>query len=81
MQKNHVSAACFEYASGYGYDDLGRDKLEKVYADGFPYGKCAGSSTDHLRNACTGVGSVSQSPSGGMNWYPWPASHTIHWKK
>ena len=17
----------------------------------------------------------------GMNWYPWPASHTIHWKK
>ena len=35
MQKNHVSAACFEYASGYGYDDLGRDKLEKVYADVF----------------------------------------------
>ena len=26
---------CFEYASGYGYDDLGRDKLEKVYADVF----------------------------------------------
>ena len=35
MQKNHVSAACFEYASVYGYDDLGRDKLEKVYADVF----------------------------------------------
>ena len=35
MQKNHVSAACVEYASGYGYDDLGRDKLEKVYADVF----------------------------------------------
>ena len=35
MQKNHVSAACFEYARGYGYDDLGRDKLEKVYADVF----------------------------------------------
>ena len=35
MQKNHVSAACFEYAGGYGYDDLGRDKLEKVYADVF----------------------------------------------
>ena len=35
MQKNQVSAACFEYASGYGYDDLGRDKLEKVYADVF----------------------------------------------
>lgn len=35
MQKNRVSAACFEYASGYGYDDLGRDKLEQVYADVF----------------------------------------------
>lgn len=35
MQKNHVSADCFHYATGYGYDDFGRDTLEKVYADVF----------------------------------------------
>lgn len=35
MQKNRVSEACFHFASGYGYDDLGRDTLEKVYADVF----------------------------------------------
>ena len=35
MQKNRVSAACFASSSGYGYDDLGRDVLEKVYADTF----------------------------------------------
>ncbi len=35
MQKNHVSAACFAATTGYGYDDLGRDNLEKVYADVF----------------------------------------------
>lgn len=35
MQKNKVSAACFNQSSGYGYDDLGRDTLEKVYADCF----------------------------------------------
>ena len=32
MQDNRVSAGCFNYASGYGYDDQGRDTLEKVYA-------------------------------------------------
>ena len=35
MQKNRVNADCFHYASGYGYDDFGRDTLEKVYADVF----------------------------------------------
>lgn len=35
MQKNKVSAECFNNASGYGYDDYGRDTLEKVYADVF----------------------------------------------
>ncbi len=35
MQKHHVSAACFAATTGYGYDDLGRDTLEKVYADVF----------------------------------------------
>ncbi len=35
MQKNKVSAACFAATTGYGYDDLGRDNLENVYADVF----------------------------------------------
>ena len=35
MQKHRVSAACFAATTGYGYDDLGRDTLEKVYADVF----------------------------------------------
>lgn len=35
MQKNKVSAECFQASSGYGYNDLGRDTLEKVYADCF----------------------------------------------
>ena len=35
MQKNRVSAAYFAATTGYGYDDVGRDNLEKVYADVF----------------------------------------------
>ena len=35
MQDNRVSAGCFNYASGYGYHDQGRDTLEKVYASIF----------------------------------------------
>jgi len=35
MQKNKVSAACFAATTGYGYDDMGRDTLERVYADVF----------------------------------------------
>ncbi len=35
MQKNKVSAACFAATTGYGYDDVGRDTLERVYADVF----------------------------------------------
>ncbi|MFV0464898.1 MAG: aminotransferase class I/II-fold pyridoxal phosphate-dependent enzyme [Lachnospiraceae bacterium] len=35
MQKNRVSAECFQFTSGYGYNDLGRDTLEAVYADCF----------------------------------------------
>ena len=32
MQDNHVSEACMLGTTGYGYNDLGRDTLEKVYA-------------------------------------------------
>lgn len=35
MQKNRVNEACFNYVSGYGYNDLGRDVLEQVYASVF----------------------------------------------
>ena len=35
MQKCRVSAECFNASSGYGYNDLGRDKLEEVYAAAF----------------------------------------------
>lgn len=35
MQENRVSAECFQMTSGYGYNDLGRDTLEKVYASCF----------------------------------------------
>lgn len=35
MQKNRVSENCFQYVSGYGYNDRGRDTLECVYADTF----------------------------------------------
>ena len=35
MQKNRVSEACFYPSTGYGYNDLGRDVLEQVYADTF----------------------------------------------
>ncbi len=40
MQKNKVSAECFNSSSGYGYDDFGRDTLEKVYADTFHTEAC-----------------------------------------
>lgn len=35
MQNNKVSAPDFAATTGYGYDDMGRDKLERVYADCF----------------------------------------------
>jgi len=35
MQKNRVSAECFAGSTGYGYNDMGRGTLEKVYADCF----------------------------------------------
>ena len=35
MQKHKVSEACLYSSSGYGYNDLGRDTLEEVYAEAF----------------------------------------------
>ena len=33
--RNKVDTECFNVTTGYGYDDYGRDTLEKVYADLF----------------------------------------------
>ena len=35
FQKNKVADVHFNGSSGYGYNDIGRDTLEKVYADVF----------------------------------------------
>ncbi len=35
MQKCHVSEACLYSTTGYGYNDIGRETLEKVYAEAF----------------------------------------------
>ena len=35
MQKNKLAANHFNLSTGYGYDDEGRDTLERVYADCF----------------------------------------------
>ena len=37
MQKCRVSAECLGSSTGYGYDDPGRETLERVYAGTFPY--------------------------------------------
>ena len=35
MHNNRVNATCFAATTGYGYNDFGRDTLEKIYADVF----------------------------------------------
>ena len=40
MQKNQVGEACLTGTTGYGYNDLGRDTLERVYADIFHTEDC-----------------------------------------
>lgn len=35
FRENRVSEACFAGTTGYGYDDVGRDTLEKIYAQVF----------------------------------------------
>ena len=33
FQKNDVSEGCFNSTTGYGYNDLGRETIEKIFAD------------------------------------------------
>ena len=35
FQKHRVSEACFSGTNGYGYDDLGRETLDKIFSDVF----------------------------------------------
>ena len=35
FQNHRVSDACFAGTTGYGYDDLGRETLDKIYAEAF----------------------------------------------
>ena len=35
FQRHRVAESCFAGTTGYGYDDLGRDKLDQIYADLF----------------------------------------------
>ncbi|MBQ0004261.1 MAG: methionine gamma-lyase family protein [Clostridiales bacterium] len=35
LQDNHVNATHFDWSTGYGYDDPGRDAVERVYASVF----------------------------------------------
>ncbi len=35
MQEHHLSEACFAATTGYGYNDLGREVIEKIYASVF----------------------------------------------
>lgn len=35
MQKNRLASTHFAWNTGYGYDDIGREKLESIYADVF----------------------------------------------
>ena len=35
FHKHEVSEACFNSTTGYGYNDLGRDTIEKIFADIF----------------------------------------------
>lgn len=40
FQKNNVNESCLMGTTGYGYNDLGRDTLERVYADYFNTEDC-----------------------------------------
>lgn len=40
FQKNRISAEHFNGSTGYGYNDIGRDDLEKVFADTFHSQDC-----------------------------------------
>ena len=59
MQKNKLSAGCFAATTGYGYDDMGREVLEKVCPP-----------ADHLRHARAGRRAERESAAGRRAFKP-----------
>ena len=52
MHENRVDATCFAATTGYGYDDIGRDKLDEItLAKKLRQGSRPCPPADHLRNA------------------------------
>lgn len=49
MQKNRVNATHFAATTGYGYNDDGRDNLERVYARCVPHGGGSVRPQNHLQ--------------------------------
>ena len=56
FQKNEITESCFNETTGYGYNDLGRDKIEKVFANIFNAEDCLVRSQfisgSHALNVC-----------------------------
>lgn len=65
MQKNRVSENHLWGTTGYGYNDIGRDTLEAVYADIFEAEDALGALTDYLWNACVDNCFIVDSSTGG----------------
>ena len=66
FHKNRVAAHYFNPTTGYGYDDIGRDNLDKVFADAFG----AESAIVLFFQGCFGTAICS---------LPFPESHMILW--
>ena len=80
MQENRVNATHFAASTGYGYDDEGRDTLERVYAD------CFGAEAALVRPQIT-CGTHALALALGANLLPGDellspvGGRTTHWKK
>ncbi len=81
MQKNKVSAECFQASTGYGYNDLGRDTLEKVYADTFWHTEACLVRPQITCGTHALALALMANLRPGDELLALPESHTIHWKK
>ena len=80
MRKNRVSAQHFAATTGYGYDDMGRDTLEKVYADTFHTpGRLSDRRSPAERTRLRWLWEQICCP--GTNFFPFRADLTTHLKK
>lgn len=81
MQKNRVSDIHFAATSGYGYNDLGRDTLEDVYADTFHAEAGLVRPADHLRVLTLWQWLWLPTCVLGMNFWRFQENPMIRWKK